>query len=332
MEERKPNETSPLLERFLRYKLVIQGRSKATVSEYHLDLYLFFRFIIARRSGIPTDSEEFEKIDISCVDEEFSRNIKTMDILEFMAYLASERGCGASARSRKLSAIKAYFKYLTAVERVMEKNPAVDIESPKIKKALPKFLSLDESLALLNSVYEDENSKTKERDYCILTLFLNCGMRLSELVGINLTDIDPQMRSLRVVGKGNKERVIVASNEVMGIINKYINMRGITMKDKDEYLLVSHANRKSGSGKVSTNMIYRIVKHYAELADIDPDTISPHTLRHTFATQCIGMGTPIQDVQQLMGHASINTTELYNHSFNIINNNPAEKLTSMYND
>ena len=179
-----------------------------------------------------------------------------------------------------------------------------------------------------------DNSIIGVRDLLVLELLATTGMRRAEICEIKIGDIQltQGVYAINIVGKGNKERIIVASNEVMGIINKYMNMRGITMKDKDEYLLVSHANRKSGSGKVSTNMIYRIVKHYAELADIDPDTISPHTLRHTFATQCIGMGTPIQDVQQLMGHASINTTELYNHSFNIINNNPAEKLTSMYND
>ena len=196
-----------------------------------------------------------------------------------------------------------------------------------------RALTADEVKIMIELAKMDE-TVIGVRDLLILELLATTGMRRAEICEIKIGDIQltQGVYAINIVGKGNKERIIVASNEVMGIINKYMNMRGITMKDKDEYLLVSHANRKSGSGKVSTNMIYRIVKHYAELADIDPDTISPHTLRHTFATQCIGMGTPIQDVQQLMGHASINTTELYNHSFNIINNNPAEKLTSMYND
>ena len=329
MEERKPNETSPLLERFLRYKLVIQGRSKATVSEYHLDLYLFFRFIIARRSGIPTDSEEFEKIDISCVNEEFSRSIKTMDILEFMAYLASERGCGASARSRKLSAIKAYFKYLTAVERVMEKNPAVDIESPKIKKALPKFLSLDESLALLNSVYEDENSQTKERDYCILTLFLNCGMRLSELVGINLTDIDPQMRSLRVVGKGNKERIVYLNDACRSAIKDYIPVRardGKEIKDKNA-LFLSRLQKR-----ISVKTVQWLVYKYLGEAGLENKHYSTHKLRHTAATLMYQEGgVDVLALKEILGHAQLNTTQIYTHVSNAsledaVRANPLSKI------
>ena len=329
MEERKPNETSPLLERFLRYKLVIQGRSKATVSEYHLALYLFFRFIIARRSGIPTDSEEFEKIDISCVNEEFSRSIKTMDILEFMAYLASERGCGASARSRKLSAIKAYFKYLTAVERVMEKNPAVDIESPKIKKALPKFLSLDESLALLNSVYEDENSKTKERDYCILTLFLNCGMRLSELVGINLTDIDPQMRSLRVVGKGNKERIVYLNDACRSAIKDYIPVRardGKEIKDKNA-LFLSRLQKR-----ISVKTVQWLVYKYLGEAGLENKHYSTHKLRHTAATLMYQEGgVDVLALKEILGHEQLNTTQIYTHVSNAsledaVRANPLSKI------
>ena len=208
--KRKPEETSPLIEKFLNYKLVIQGRSPKTVDEYHLDLRLFFRYIIAKKEGIPTSSDEFDKINISCVNEGFVREIETLDILEFMSYLASERKDAAAARSRKLSAIKAFFKYNTVVLRTIEVNPAADIESPKLKKALPKYMTLDESLNLLETINNDPESKTKERDYCIITLFLNCGMRLSELVGINITDIDSQMRSLRVVGKGNKERAQTA--------------------------------------------------------------------------------------------------------------------------
>lgn len=329
MEERKPNETSPLLERFLRYKLVIQGRSKTTVSEYHLDLYLFFRFIIARRSCIPTDSEEFEKIDISCVNEEFSKSIKTIDILEFMAYLASERDCGASARSRKLSAIKAYFKYLTSVERVMEKNPAVDIESPKIKRALPKFLSLDESVSLLDSVYADEESKTKERDYCILTLFLNCGMRLSELVGINLTDIDPQMRSLRVVGKGNKERIVYLNDACRAAIRDYIPVRGRDGKEiKDKNALFLSRLHK----RISVKTVQWLVYKYLGEAGLENKHYSTHKLRHTAATLMYQEGgVDVLALKEILGHEQLNTTQIYTHISNAsleeaVSANPLAKM------
>ena len=249
-------------------------------------------------------------------------------------------GLKRTSINRKLSALHSFYKFLCRRSvGIMTYNPFDSDEGCiRFKNAQKNYIAkralVADEVKTMFDLAKMDNSIIGARDLLVLELLATTGMRRAEICEIKIGDIQltQGVYAINIVGKGNKERIIVASNEVMGIINKYMNMRGITMKDKDEYLLVSHANRKSGSGKVSTNMIYRIVKHYAELADIDPDTISPHTLRHTFATQCIGMGTPIQDVQQLMGHASINTTELYNHSFNIINNNPAEKLTSMYND
>ena len=249
-------------------------------------------------------------------------------------------GLKRTSINRKLSALHSFYKFLCRLSvGIMTYNPFDSDEGCiRFKNAQKNYIAkralVTDEVKTMFDLAKMDNSIIGVRDLLVLELLATTGMRRAEVCEIKIGDIQltQGVYAINIVGKGNKERIIVASNEVMGIINKYMNMRGITMKDKDEYLLVSHANRKSGSGKVSTNMIYRIVKHYAELADIDPDTISPHTLRHTFATQCIGMGTPIQDVQQLMGHASINTTELYNHSFNIINNNPAEKLTSMYND
>ena len=249
-------------------------------------------------------------------------------------------GLKRTSINRKLSALHSFYKFLCRRSvGIMTYNPFDSDEGCiRFKNAQKNYIAkralVTDEVKTMFDLAKMDNSIIGVRDLLVLELLASTGMRRAEICEIKIGDIQftQGVYAINIVGKGNKERIIVASNEVMGIINKYMNMRGITMKDKDEYLLVSHANRKSGSGKVSTNMIYRIVKHYAELADIDPDTISPHTLRHTFATQCIGMGTPIQDVQQLMGHASINTTELYNHSFNIINNNPAEKLTSMYND
>lgn len=249
-------------------------------------------------------------------------------------------GLKRTSINRKLSALHSFYKFLCRRSvGIMTYNPFDSDEGCiRFKNAQKNYIAkralVTDEVKTMFDLAKMDNSIIGVRDLLVLELLATTGMRRAEICEIKIGDIQltQGVYAINIVGKGNKERIIVASNEVMGIINKYMNMRGITMKDKDEYLLVSHTNRKSGSGKVSTNMIYRIVKHYAELADIDPDTISPHTLRHTFATQCIGMGTPIQDVQQLMGHASINTTELYNHSFNIINNNPAEKLTSMYND
>lgn len=313
MRERAENETSELIERFLRYKLVIQGRSPKTVEEYHLDLRLFFRFIIARRRGIDVESEEFNEIDISCVDEEFSRSIKTLDILEFMAYLAKDRGCATSARSRKLSAIKAYFKYLSAVEKVIDKNPAADIEAPKIKKALPKYLSLDESKDLLESVYADENSKTKERDYCILTFFLNCGMRLSELVGINLTDIDRQARSLRVLGKGNKERIVYLNDACRAALADYLPVRARDGEIKDKNALFISRFHKRISNKTVQWLVYK----YLGEAGLQNKHYSTHKLRHTAATLMYQEGgVDVLALKEILGHEQLTTTQIYTHVSN----------------
>ena len=250
------------------------------------------------------------------------------------------KGLKRSSINRKLSALHTFYKFLCRRSiGIMSYNPFDPSEgSLRFKNAQKNYiakraLTADEVKIMIELAKMDE-TVIGVRDLLILELLATTGMRRAEICEIKIGDIQTTngVYFVNITGKGSKERIIVASSEIMEIINKYMKLRGITMKDKDEYLLISHANRKSGNGKVSTSMIYRVVKHYAELADIDPETISPHTLRHTFATQCIGMGTPIQDVQQLMGHASINTTERYNHSFNIIHNNPAEKLTNMYND
>ena len=297
-----------------------------------------------------TLGKETKRAYVQAIKEFFGKNLCNITIEDMQAVTPEmankyamnllNNGLKRTSINRKLSALHSFYKFLCRRSvGIMTYNPFDSDEGCiRFKNAQKNYIAkralVTDEVKTMFDLAKMDNSIIGVRDLLVLELLATTGMRRAEICEIKIGDIQltQGVYAINIVGKGNKERIIVASNEVMGIINKYMNMRGITMKDKDEYLLVSHANRKSGSGKVSTNMIYRIVKHYAELADIDPDTISPHTLRHTFATQCIGMGTPIQDVQQLMGHASINTTELYNHSFNIINNNPAEKLTSMYND
>ena len=297
-----------------------------------------------------TLGKETKRAYIQAIKEFFGKDLCNITIEDMQAVTPEmankyamnllNNGLKRTSINRKLSALHSFYKFLCRRSvGIMTYNPFDSDEGCiRFKNAQKNYIAkralVADEVKTMFDLAKMDNSIIGVRDLLVLELLATTGMRRAEICEIKIGDIQftQGVYAINIVGKGNKERIIVASNEVMGIINKYMNMRGITMKDKDEYLLVSHANRKSGSGKVSTNMIYRIVKHYAELADIDPDTISPHTLRHTFATQCIGMGTPIHDVQQLMGHASINTTELYNHSFNIINNNPAEKLTSMYND
>ena len=311
IKERRVFETSDLIEKFLTYKLVVQGRSEKTVSEYHLDLRLFFRYVIATRTGIDTEGEEFEKIDISIVDEEFVKSIRTSEIYDFMVFLSSQRRVQSSGRARKLSAIKAFFKYTTAVLKITEKNPASEIEGPKKKKALPKYLTLDESVDLLKSVYQDTENKNKERDYCILTLFLNCGMRLSELVSINVNDIDKNFRSLRVVGKGNKERIIYLNDACRSALDDYLKVRASMVREiKDKNALFISRNHKRISPKTVQWLVYK----YLGEAGLSYKHMSTHKLRHTAATLMYQEGgVDVMALKEILGHEQLSTTQIYTH-------------------
>lgn len=302
---------SPVVERFLRYKLVIQGRSKKTVEEYALDLRTFFRYMLAIKNGLSLEGEEFDNISIACVDEEFVKNIKTIDILEFLAYTAGTRKNAASARSRKLSSLRMFFKYLMVSEKIIQTNPAADIESPKQKKSLPKYLSVKESKDLLHSVASDEESKNRDRDYCIITLFLNCGMRLSELVSINLSDIDRELRSLRVLGKGGKERIIYLNDACKSALTAYLSVRSQNhdnIKDKNA-LFISRLGKRM-SGKTVQWVVYK----YLGEAGLSYKHFSAHKLRHTAATLMYQEGgVDVLTLKEILGHSELNTTQIYTH-------------------
>jgi site-specific recombinase XerD len=265
------------------------------------------------RDMIPPDSEEFENISIACVDEEFIKGIKTMDILEFMAYTANSRGNSAAARSRKLSAIRMFFKYMTVSEKIITINPAADIEAPKKKKSLPKHLSVKESKELLHSVVSDEDSKYKERNYCIITIFLNCGLRLSELVGISLSDIDREMTSLRVVGKGNKERIVYLNDACKSALSAYLLARSrdadnIKEKDKNALFISRLGNR------ISVKTVQWVVYKYLEQAGLSYKHFSTHKLRHTAATLMYQEGgVDVLSLKEILGHSELNTTQIYTH-------------------
>ena len=215
----------PLVREFAAYKLSIQGCSPKTVEEYLIDLRTFCRYLVLKRRGEETAPEAMEQANISGLDLSFFGSVTTLDIYEFLYYAGSERENENSAKSRKLSAIKMFYKYLTVKRGILETNPAANIESPKTKRQLPKYLSVEESVALLTAVQNDTDSGTRERDYAILTLFLNCGMRLSELVGISFGDMDPALRSLRVLGKGAKERVIYLNDACRSALEAYLPQR-----------------------------------------------------------------------------------------------------------
>ncbi len=307
-------EMPDIVREFASYKSTIQQCSPKTVEEYCLDLRTFLRFIKAERCGLPITDETFESLDISDIGMDVIRDIKTTDIYDFLMYAGGERGNGPSARARKLSAIKAFFKYLTVKTTHLDVNPAANIESPKKKKSLPKHLTLEESIDLLEAVKNDETSKNRLRDYAIITLFLNTGMRLSELVGISLPDIDRELRSLRVVGKGNKERIIYLNDACRRAVADYLPERQAQpakKKGESALFLSSQGNR------ISVKTVQWLVGKYLGAAGLEYKHFSTHKLRHTAATLMYQSGhVDVRVLKEILGHEQLNTTQIYTHVSN----------------
>lgn len=304
----------PLVREFASYKAVVQNASEKTISEYLFDLRTFFRFLLARDGGIDMNSEDFEKIDISRVELDYIRNITTEDIYEFLMYADSVRGNLASAKSRKLSAIKGFFKYLHIKRMMVDENPAANIESPKKKQSLPKFLSVEESLMLLDAVRNDKESKSRIRDYAIITLFLNCGMRVSELAGIDINDVDRDFRSLTVTGKGNKQRIVYLNQACREALSDYYNERVSEKHIKSDSKALFLSNREQ---RISVKTLQWMVYKYLELAGLESKHYSVHKLRHTAATLMYQTGNvDVRVLKDILGHEQLNTTQIYTHVSN----------------
>lgn len=293
-----------ILRDFLFYMETIKGRSPATVSSYYIDLRNFFRFMKEFRGMDGTDIV-FEKITISDIDIEFIRTITLSDVYEYLNYTLSERSNSAKTRARKVSCLRSFFHYLTSKVHLLEENPVKDLETPKLKKTLPKYLSLEQSLELLNHVEGDY----QERDYCILTLFLNCGMRLSELVGINLSDI--QENTLRLTGKGNKERMVYLNEACLSAIESYLLVRAKNLShivDKDALFLSRLGKR------IDKRRVQQIVTKHLQDAGLGNMGYSTHKLRHTAATLMYQHGNvDIRVLKEILGHVNLGTTEIYTH-------------------
>ena len=307
-------EFSPIVQQFASYKLSIQGCSQKTVEEYLLDLRTFFRYLLALERGIDINSEEFTQIDISVFDEKRIARISSEQIYDFLYYASQQRGNQWSARSRKLSAIRALYKYLVNKRHLLEQNPTIDIDSPKPKKSLPKVLTLEESLQLLEAVEADKESKYRVRDYTILTLFLNCGMRVSELVGINLNDVDSGYLSLRVTGKGSKERIIYLNDACQTALKEYVAERTSAKYThvQDRALFLSRLDQR-----MSVKTVQAMVYKYLKLARLESKHYSVHKLRHTAATLMYQTGNvDVRVLKEILGHEQLNTTQIYTHVSN----------------
>lgn len=286
---------------FLIYLEVIQGKSKATVSEYHIDLRTFLRYLKCSKGLSSFDS--FEQTDISDVTPDDLKSVTLSFLYEYMYYISSVRNNSGNSRARKVSSIKTFFKYMSTKSGLLSENPAKDLDAPKLASSLPKYLSLDESIKLLESI----DGEFKIRDYCIITLFLNCGLRLSELVGINISSIKSD--SLTVIGKGNKERTVYLNNACRNAINEYLNVRPHeNVKDRDALFLSKQKKR------ISAKMVQVIVKKSLENAGLDTKKYSTHKLRHTAATLMYKHGNvDVRALQEILGHKQLSTTQIYTH-------------------
>lgn len=301
-----------ILRDFLTYHETIKGHSKNTVDEYFLDLRTFFRYLKLHRGLVPRNTD-IEEIDVADVDLDFVRAVTLSEVYEYLSFLSRDRvknqrqrekeyGVGASSRARKIASIKSFYKYLTVKAKLLNENPVQDLDSPKIPKTLPRYLSLAESEQLLSSI----DGANRERDYCIICIFLNCGLRISEIVGLNLSDI--RADNLRVTGKGNKERVVYLNDATAAAINDYLLVRkSINAIDRNALFL---SNRRT---RISRESVHALVKKSLLRAGLDADKYSAHKLRHTAATLMLQNGVDVRTLQELLGHEHLNTTQIYTH-------------------
>ena len=296
------------LNSFLDYTATILNKSQNTVKEYNYDLNTFLKYILYHFKM--TNEKDLKQISIRNMSLETVSKITLDDIHSFLFYLTNTYNSKAATRARKVSSIRVFFNYLCNKAGLIEKNPAQNLETPKLDKRIPKYLTLDDSKKLLEAV-NDMDDRNKERDYAIITLFLNCGMRLSELVGINIKDINFNDQKLNVIGKGNKERTIYLNSACMNAVNKYLAVRphdNVKYDSKDALFLSERQER------ISNRTVQYIVKQELKRAGLDTNKYSVHKLRHTAATLMYKYGNvDIRALQELLGHESISTTEIYTH-------------------
>ena len=299
-----------ILRDFLSYHETIKGQSSKTIQEYYLDLRIFLRFMMLVKREMPYNTD-LNTIDITSVDLQFIESISVSDIFDFLSYLTNDRlpdnpgdatpGIGSAARARKLSAIKSFYKYLTHTKQ-LENNPVQDLEFPKIRKSLPRYLTLEQCTQLLKAV----DGPNARRDYAILMLFLNCGIRRAELVGLNLTDVYEDR--IRVVGKGNKERIVYMGAACKAAIDAYLPERNKIVLSDNRALFGSR-----DKNRISVSAVHRLVKKHLLAAGLDASQFSAHKLRHTAATLMLSHGVDVKTVQEVLGHENLNTTQIYTH-------------------
>ncbi len=303
---------------YLNYLGGTLNKSELTVLEYGSDLRMFFRFLKLHKNLVPGDTK-FSDIDISDIGKEFICSVTLEDAYAFLAYCRTKRNNSSNSRARKAVSIKRFYRYLEVQNVLTGKNMIAFLDSPKNKKSLPKYLTLQQSINLLKSV----EGKNKERDFCIITLFLNCGLRLAELVSINISDISFDNNTLRVLGKGNKERIVYLNQSTMEAITNYLAIRPRDNVIDRDALFIS--NRRT---RISRESVQKMVEKYLNKIGLRNMGFSVHTLRHTAATLMYQHGnTDVLQIKSLLGHENLSTTEIYTHIYDdqvraAVDNNP----------
>lgn len=305
-------EAPPILRDFLAYHETIQGHSRKTVDEYFLDLRTFFRYIKIEKGRVPR-AAPLDEIPIDDVDLALVKSVTLTDIYAFLSFLSRDRkksandpnsryGLEVSSRARKVATIRSFYKYLVSKAKLLDENPIQELDSPKIRQTLPRYLTLDESIQLLESIDGDN----AERDFCIITLFLNCGVRISELVGLNLSDIRGDR--MRVLGKGNKERTVYLNAACQNAIDDWLEIRA-QFGAADPYALFITRRHT----RVTKAGVHKMLKTRFAAAGLDSSKYSAHKLRHTAATLMLQNGVDVRTLQEVLGHEHLNTTQIYTH-------------------
>ena len=288
---------------------MIKGNSEKTVCEYLLDIRTFFRYMIVK--DCDTQPDDFEDISIRDLTLDAANRVTSQNVIDFLMYAGFERENSPTTRMRKLSALRSLFHYLHGKKHLIDTNPTEDIDPPKKGSTLPKYLTVEESVMLLDAVQNDSESKTVARDYAIICLFLNTGMRLSELVGLNLESFDPAITQVKVRGKGNKERIIYINNAARAAVENYLRVR----LDPKHIRTSDHALFLSGrEQRISNKTVQWVVYKYLKMAGLRTKGMSVHKLRHTAATLMYQSGkVDIRVLKDILGHEQLNTTQIYTH-------------------
>lgn len=298
------NDIPDILMEFLEYHSTVRGHSDRTITAYYMDLKILFRYLKIRRRLVPRDTP-FHEIDITDVDLDFMKATKIEELYRYQSFSPeSDQSLSAASRCRRTSSVKSFFNYLTNKRHLLDRNVTQELDMPKRQASLPRYLEESDCEKLLNVC----DGPYALRDYCILMLFMSCGLRVSELVSLNTTDIYED--HLRVLGKGNKERVVFFGEGCREAIDDYLivrNVEKVAEKDKNA-LFISQKNCRFGVRGVQQMLDKKLLQ-----AGLDATRYSPHKLRHTAATLMLKNGVDTRALQEVLGHSNLNTTQIYTH-------------------